>query len=102
MTFKLLSEYRIYILAQTTAFHRLVYLYRLNVCGVRIACHPNEYLAMYQWIREGRHIPTMRMVEHQGDTYTMAIVCARLPVSDCCNTVKYLTMRHYVARDFNV
>jgi len=73
------SEYRIYILAQTTAFHRLVYLYRLNVCGVRIACHPNEYLAMYQWIREGRHIPTMRIVEHQGDTYTVAIVCARLP-----------------------
>jgi len=34
---------------------------------------------MYQWIREGRHIPTMRIVEHQGDTYTVAIVCARLP-----------------------
>lgn len=72
------SEFRIYILAQTTAFHGLVYLYRLNVCGVRIACHPNEYLAMSQWIREGHHIPTMRMVEYQGKTYTMAIVCARL------------------------
>lgn len=73
------SECRIYILAQMTAFHGLVYLYRLNVCGVRIACHPDEYLAMYQWIREGRHIPTMRMVGYQGETYTMTIVCARLP-----------------------
>lgn len=74
-----LPECRIYILAQTTAFNGLVFLYRLNVCGVRIACHPNEYLAMYQWIREKRRNPTMRMVEYQGETYTMAIVCARLP-----------------------